>query len=59
MRPNQILVADIHAPAFAAEARQQHLLANARPEEAEIQALIDSVYELPDAAAGNSAPSRE
>lgn len=35
-------------PEFAAEARRQCLLANASPEEAEIQAFIDSVTEWPD-----------
>ena len=39
---------DVHSPEFAAEARRQCLLANASPEEAEIQAFIDSVYEWPD-----------
>jgi hypothetical protein len=48
MRPIQIWVPDVHSPAFAAEARRQCLLANASPEEAEIQAFMDSVYEWPD-----------
>jgi len=48
MRPIQIWVPDVHSPEFAAEARRQSLLANASPEEAEIQAFIDSVYEWPD-----------
>lgn len=48
MRPIQIWVPDVHAPEFAAEARRQSRLANERPEEAEIQAFIDSVYEWPD-----------
>ena len=48
MRPIQIWVPDVHAPEFVAEARRQSLLANASPEEAEIQAFIDSVYEWPD-----------
>lgn len=48
MRPIQIWVPDVHSPEFAAEARRQCLLANASPEEAEIQAFIDSVYEWPD-----------
>jgi len=48
MRPIQIWVPDVHSPEFAAEARRQCLLANASPEEAEVQALIDSVYEWPD-----------
>ncbi|MBM5821250.1 antitoxin MazE family protein [Synechococcus sp. Lug-A] len=48
MRPIQIWVPDVHAPEFAAEARRQSRLANESPEEAEIQAFIDSVYEWPD-----------
>lgn len=48
MRPIQIWVPDVRSPEFAAEARRQCLLANARPEEAKIQAFIDSVYEWPD-----------
>jgi hypothetical protein len=48
MRPIQIWVPDVHAPEFVAEARRQSLLANASPEEAKIQAFIDSVYEWPD-----------
>jgi hypothetical protein len=48
MRPIQIWVPDVHSPEFAAEARRQSLLANASPEEAEIQAFIDSVVEWPD-----------
>ena len=48
MRPIQIWVPDVHAPAFAAEARRQSRLANESPEEAEIQAFIDSVVEWPD-----------
>ena len=48
MRPIQIWVPDVHSPEFAAEARRQCLLANASPEEAEIQAFIDSVVEWPD-----------
>jgi hypothetical protein len=48
MRPIQIWVPDVHSPEFAAEARRQCLLANASPEEAEIQSFIDSVYEWPD-----------
>lgn len=48
MRPIQIWVPDVHAPAFAAEARRQCLLANASPEEAETQAFIDSVFAWPD-----------
>lgn len=48
MRPIQIWVPDVHAPEFAAEARRQSLLANASPEEADIQAFIDSVTEWPD-----------
>jgi hypothetical protein len=48
MRPIQIWVPDVHSPEFAAEARRQSLLANASPEEADIQAFIDSVVEWPD-----------
>ena len=48
MRPIQIWVPDVHSPEFAAEARRQSLLANASPEEAEIQAFMDSVTEWPD-----------
>jgi len=48
MRPIQIWVPDVHSPEFAAEARRQSRLANASPEEADIQAFIDSVYEWPD-----------
>ena len=48
MRPVQIWVTDVHAPEFAAEARRQSLLVAQSPEEAEIQAFIDSVYEWPD-----------
>ncbi len=48
LRPIQIWVPDVHAPEFAAEARRQCLLANAGPEEADIQAFIDSVFEWPD-----------
>jgi hypothetical protein len=48
MRPIQIWVPDVHSPEFAAEARRQSLLANASPEEADIQAPIDSVTEWPD-----------
>jgi hypothetical protein len=48
MRPIQIWVPDVHSPEFAAEARRQSRLANASPEEAQIQAFIDSVYEWPD-----------
>jgi hypothetical protein len=48
MRPIQIWVPDVHSPEFAAEARRQSRLANASPEEAQIQAFIDSVYEWPE-----------
>jgi hypothetical protein len=48
MRPIQIWVPDVHSPEFAAEARRQSLLAAQSPEEAEIQAFIDSVYVWPD-----------
>ena len=48
MRPIQIWVPDVHAPEFDAEARRQLLLVAQSPEEAEIQAFINSVYEWPD-----------
>jgi hypothetical protein len=48
MRPIQIWVPDVHSPEFAAEARRQSLLVSQSPEEADIQAFIDSVYEWPD-----------
>ena len=48
MRPIQIWVPDVYSPEFAAEARRQSLLVAQSPEEAEIQAFIDSVYEWPD-----------
>jgi len=47
MRPIQIWVPDVHAPEFAAEARRQSLLLAQSPEESDIQAFIDSVYEWP------------
>jgi hypothetical protein len=49
MRPIQIWVPDVHAPEFAADARRQSLLVAQSPEEADIQAFIDSVVEWPDA----------
>jgi len=49
MRPIQIWVPDVHAPEFAAQARRQSLLVAQSPEEAEIQAFIDSVAEWPNA----------
>ena len=48
MRPIQIWVPDVHSAGFAYEARRQSLLANASPEEADIQAFMDSVSEWPD-----------
>jgi hypothetical protein len=48
MRPIQIWVPDVHSPGFAAEARRQSLLANASPEQADIQAFMDSVSQSPD-----------
>jgi len=48
MRPIQIWVPDVTSPEFAAEVWRQSLLANASPEEARIQSLIDSVHEWPD-----------
>ena len=47
MRPIQIWVPDVQAPGFEAEARRQSLLVAQSPEEAEIQAFLDSVYEWP------------
>ena len=49
MRLIQVWVLDVHSPEFAAEARLQSLLVAQSPEEAEIQAFIDSVDEWPDA----------
>lgn len=48
MRPIQIWVPDVHAPEFAAEALRQSLLVAQSPDEADIQAFIDSVTEWPD-----------
>jgi hypothetical protein len=50
MRPIQIWVPDVHAPDFAAEARRQSLVVAQSPEEADIQALMDSLVEWPDEA---------
>lgn len=47
-RPIQIWVPDVHSPEFAAEARRQCLMANASVDGAEVQALIDALYEWPD-----------
>jgi hypothetical protein len=47
MRPIQIWVPDVRSPEFALEARRQSLLVAQSPEEAEIQALIDSLLEWP------------
>jgi len=47
MRPIQVWVPDVHSPEFASEARRQSLLVAQSPEEAEIHAFIDSVYEWP------------
>jgi len=47
MRPIQIWVPDVHASEFAAEALRQSLLVAQSPEEADIQAFIDSLYEWP------------
>jgi predicted DNA-binding protein len=49
MRPIQIWVPDVYSPEFAAEARRQSLLVAQSPEEADMQAFIDSVDEWPDA----------
>lgn len=48
MRAIQIWVPDVRSPEFAAEARRQSLLVAQSPEEAELQAFLDSVTELPD-----------
>ena len=48
MRPIQVWVPDIHAAKFEEEARRQSLLVARSPEEAEIQAFIDSVVAWPD-----------
>ncbi len=50
MRPIQIWVPDVHAPAFAAEARRQSLVVAQSPEEADIQAFMESLVEWPDEA---------
>jgi hypothetical protein len=50
MRPIQIWVPDVHAPDFAAEARRQSLVVAQSPEEAEIQAFIESLVEWHDGA---------
>jgi hypothetical protein len=46
--PIQIWVPDVRSPEFLDETRRQSRLANASPEEAEIQAFIDSVSISPD-----------
>jgi hypothetical protein len=48
MRPIQIWVPDVRSPEFAAEARRQSLLVAESPEEADIQAFIDSLYDWPE-----------
>lgn len=48
MRPIQIWVPDVHAPDFAAEARRQSLVVAQSPEEADIQAFMDSLVAWPD-----------
>ena len=48
MRPIQIWVPDVHSAKFAEEARRQSLLVAQSPEEADIQAFIDSVVAWPD-----------
>jgi len=50
MRPIQIWVPDVHAPDFAAEARRQSLVVAQSPEEADIQAFMDSLVAWPDEA---------
>ena len=47
MRPIQIWVPDVLEPEFAAEALRQSLLVAHSPEEFDIQAFIDSMYEWP------------
>ena len=47
MRPIQIWVPDVHSPEFAAESLRQSLLVAQSPEEADIQAFIDSMYVWP------------
>jgi len=43
LRPVQIWVPDVRAPAFAAEAHRQSALAAASPHEAEDQAFVDAL----------------
>jgi hypothetical protein len=47
MRPIQIWVPDVRSPEFSAEARRQSRLVAQSPQEADSQALIDSVAEWP------------
>jgi hypothetical protein len=47
MRPIQIWVPDVRSPEFSAEARRQSQLVAQSAQEAEIQALIDSLAEWP------------
>ena len=47
MRPIQVWVPDVRSPDFAAEARRQSRLVAQSPQEADSQALIDSVAEWP------------
>ncbi len=47
LRPVQVWVPDTRSPAFAAEARRQSLAVASSPREAEDQAFVDAVSELP------------
>ena len=47
MRPIQVWVPDVRSPEFSAEARRQSRLVAQSPQEADSQALIDSVAEWP------------
>ncbi|MCP9775114.1 antitoxin MazE family protein [Cyanobium sp. WAJ14-Wanaka] len=48
MRPIQIWVPDVRSQQFATDARRQSQLVATGPDEVDIQAFIDSVYEWPD-----------
>lgn len=47
LRPVQIWVPDVHAPAFRREARRQARLLGAQAAEADEQAFVDAVSEWP------------
>jgi len=49
MRPIQVWVPDVRSPEFSAEARRQSQLVAQSAQEPEIQALIDSLAEWPNA----------